>query len=169
MVRDEITKQDTDAVVNAANKKLAPGGGVAGAIHQTAGKKLWEECKKLGGCKTGEAKITKAYNLPSKYVIHTVGPIYSKKKEDNSEYLSSCYRNSLDLANNKGIKSVSFPAISTGAFGYPIEEAAEIAIKTIINWLKNNAEKNVELVRLVLYSQEDFDIHKKTAEKQKIL
>lgn len=168
IVKDDITQQDTDAVVNAANKRLAPGGGVAGAIHKAAGEKLWEECKKTGGCQTGEAKITKAYNLPSKYVIHTVGPVYSKTDKD-SEYLASCYKKSLELAHNNNIKSVSFPAISTGAFGYPVEKAADIAIKTIVKWLRNNPRKNVELVRLVLYSRDDYEVHKKTAEEQKIL
>jgi len=124
----DITKQNTDAVVNAANKRLAPGGGVAGAIHRAAGSELWEECKKLGGCETGEAKITKGYNLPASYVIHTVGPIYSGSPED-PEKLASCYRESLRVAKENGIKSISFPALSTGAFGYPMDEAAKICFE----------------------------------------
>ncbi|KAA0002973.1 MAG: O-acetyl-ADP-ribose deacetylase [Thermoplasmata archaeon] len=156
----DITKQKTDAIVNAANNRLTPGGGVSGAIHRAAGKELWQECKKLGGCETGEAKITKGYNLPAKYVIHTVGPIYNKQsKERNAELLKSCYENSLKLAIQNGIKSISFPAISTGIYGYPMEEAANIAIKTIMDFLKENEE--IELVRLVLFSKDAFDVHKK--------
>ncbi len=154
----DITKQETEAVVNAANKKLAPGGGVAGAIHRAAGPELWEESKQLGGCKTGEAKITDAYDLPASYVIHTVGPVYSGSPED-PELLKSSYQNSLQLALDRGIKSISFPAISTGAFGYPEEEAGSIALKTIIGFLDNHSQP--ELVRLVLYGKNSFELHKR--------
>lgn len=158
VVRGDITQQDTEAVVNAANKRLAPGGGVAGAIHRKAGPGLWEECKKLGGCQTGEAKITRGYNLPNKYVIHTVGPVYTGKG-DEAELLSNCYINSLKLADKNRISSISFPAISTGAFGYPIKEAAEIALKTISKYLKNE-KTEIKIVRMVLYDDKGFTIHK---------
>ncbi|MEF8849358.1 MAG: macro domain-containing protein [Candidatus Bipolaricaulota bacterium] len=157
LVRGDITKQETEAVVNAANKKLAPGGGVAGAIHRAAGDKLWEECKGLGGCETGEAKITKGYELPTNYVIHTVGPVYSNSPED-PKLLESSYRNSLELARENGLESVSFPSLSTGAFGYPEREAGKIAINTIIDFLSNHSQP--ELVRLVLYGKSSFDLHK---------
>jgi len=154
----DITKQNTDAVVNAANKRLAPGGGVAGAIHRAAGSELWEECKKLGGCKTGEAKITKGYNLPASYVIHTVGPIYSGSPED-PEKLASCYRESLRVAKENGIKSISFPALSTGAFGYPMDEAAKIALKTVSDELKK--KPGIELIRFVLYNSNALELHER--------
>ncbi len=156
LLQGDITKQETEAVVNAANKKLAPGGGVAGAIHRAAGPELWEESKQLGGCETGEAKLTKGYELPADYVIHTVGPVYSDSPED-PKLLESSYRNSLEVARKKGIKSVSFPALSTGAFGYPEKEAGEIAVNTIKNFLENNGIP--ELVRLVLYGESSFRIH----------
>ncbi len=162
LVKGNITAQQTNAIVNAANSRLAPGGGVAGAIHRVAGPKLWNECKKLGGCKTGEAKITKGYNLPAPYVIHTVGPIYSGSNDD-PVLLKASYENSLKLAKEKGLESISFPALSTGAFAYPKEEAAKIALNTIINYLKNN--KKPSLVRLVLYSESDYSLHKEVLEK----
>lgn len=156
LTQGDITKQDTEAVVNAANKRLAPGGGVAGAIHSAAGPELWEECRKLGGCETGDAKITKGYKLPAAHVIHTVGPVYSGSARD-AELLASSYRNSLELAEENGIKSISFPAISTGAFGYPVEEAAEIALETVIDYLEKGSE--IDLVRFVLYDSNTFDVH----------
>lgn len=157
LVRGDITSQQTEGIVNAANKKLAPGGGVAGAIHRDAGPKLWEECKQLGGCETGEAKITKGYNLPSSYVIHTVGPVYSGSPEDPRD-LGACYWNSLELAVEHDIESISFPALSTGAFGYPVEKAARKAIDTISDFLKEHSYP--KLVRLVLYGEDSFQIHK---------
>ncbi len=156
LAQGDITKQETEAIVNAANKRLAPGGGVAGAIHREAGPELWEECKKLDGCETGEAKITKGYDLAASYVIHTVGPVYSGSSED-PEYLEGCYRNCLELAEQEGIESISFPAISTGAFGYPVEEAAEVALRTVADYLKDGSE--IALVRFVLYNSNTFDIH----------
>lgn len=154
----DITKQHTDAIVNAANERLAPGGGVAGAIHRAAGPELWEECKKLGGCATGEAKLTKGYNLPNQYVIHTVGPIYSGSKGD-PEKLASCYRESLRLARENQITSVSFPALSTGYFGYPMDAAAKIALKTVMTELKKNP--GIKLVRFVLYDSKALEVHEK--------
>jgi len=156
LVRGDIIAQETDAVVNAANSRLAPGGGVAGAIHRAAGPALWEECKQLGGCQTGEAKITKGYSLRAPYIIHTVGPIYSGSKED-PELLRACYLNSLKLASEKGIKSISFPSLSTGFFGYPAREAAQIALRTVVDFLKSHPE--IELVRFVLWGKESFTIH----------
>lgn len=156
LVKGDITSQDTDAVVNAANRRLAPGGGVAGAIHRAAGPELYDECKKLGGCETWEAKITKGYDLPAEYVIHTVGPIYSANDMDE-KHLRMSYRNCLKMALEKELKSISFPALSTGAFGYPVEEAAEIALEELITFLEDNDE--IELIRMVLYSEEDYKIH----------
>ena len=162
IIKDDITKQDTDAIVNAANQYLSPGGGVSGAIHRAAGAGLAEECRKLGGCKTGEAKITKGYNLKAKYVIHTVGPVYSGSDMDKIN-LAKCYKNSLLIAKQNKLKSISFSSISTGIFGYPVEEAAEIALKTIYDFLKENSE--IQLVRMVLYSQKDYEIYETTATK----
>ncbi len=160
IIKGDITKQEVDAIVNAANPRLTPGGGVSGAIHRAAGKELWEECKKLGGCRTGEAKITKGYKLKAKYVIHTVGPVY--KSPEDAKLLASCYINSLKLALEHRIESIAFPAISTGIYGYPMEEAAKVAIKTIINFLKENEKP--KLVRLVLYDNEAYEIHKRVME-----
>ena len=157
LLKGDITKQDTEAVVNAANGRLASGGGVAGAIHRTAGPGLWKECKKLGGCETGKAKITSGYDLPNKFVIHTVGPVYSGAKSD-PELLNNSYFNSLKIADENGIESISFPALSTGAFGYPVEEAARIALQTIINYLKTDTA--IKLVRMVLYDSRSYEIHK---------
>ena len=160
LVQGNITAQDTEAVVNAANSRLAPGGGVAGAIHRAAGNELWQECKALGGCATGEAKITKGYKLPNKYVIHTVGPIYSGKRDD-ALMLKSCYLNCLKLAQTNKIRSIAFPAISTGAFGYPLPEAAGIALSTIIEYLKQE-KRAIDVVRLVLYDKASLVMHLKT-------
>ena len=156
IVVGDITKQDTQSVVNAANSQLAPGGGVAGAIHRAAGPKLWEECATLGGCKTGEAKLSKGYNLPNASVIHTVGPVYGGRKED-PELLRSCYLKSLELAERHGIRSVAFPALSTGIFGYPVGEAAKVAIDAIVGYLKGSTA--IELVRMVLYDQAAYQVH----------
>ena len=157
LVRGDITKQDTDAIVNAANARLSPGGGVAGAIHRAAGLGLWEECKTLGDCRTGEAKLTSGHALRATYVIHTVGPVYSVTSPD-AEDLRSCYRNSLRLADENGIRSISFPAISTGAFGYPLEEAVQISLATVTEYLKE--ETSLKLVRFVLYSQSAYDAYR---------
>lgn len=141
----DITKLGCDCIVNAANKTLLGGGGVDGAIHRAAGYKLLEECKTLNGCNTGEAKITKGYNLKAKYVIHTVGPIYSGKVQD-AVLLSDCYKNSLDLAKKHGIKSIAFPAISTGVYAYPIEKATAIAVKTVKEWIKNYSDYDITVI-----------------------
>ncbi len=130
---------------------------MAGAIHRAAGAGLWEECKMLRGCRTGEAKLTSGHALRATYVIHTVGPVYSGTSQD-AEDLRACYRNSLRLADENGIRSVSFPAISTGAFGYPLEEAAQISLATVTEYLKG--ETGLKLVRFVLYSQSAYDAYR---------
>lgn len=152
----DITVQETDAIVNAANSQLSPGGGVSGAIHRTAGPRLWDECKTLGGCSTGEAKITNGYNLSANHVIHTVGPIYAGRVSD-SVNLKSSYQKSLDLASKNNLKSISFPSISTGVFGYPVKEASYIALKAIIDWLKQHPD--IQLVKMILHSEEDYNIY----------
>ena len=156
LVQGDITRQDTEAVVNAANRRLAPGGGVAGAIHRTAGPELWEECRSLGGCETGEAKITRGYRLPARHVIHTVGPVYGGGPGD-ARLLEACYKSSLQLALERGIGSVAFPAISTGAFGYPLREAAAIALGTTVDFLKQRGGPG--LVRFVLHGSDALRVH----------
>jgi len=155
VLKGDITKQDTDAIVNAANKRLSPGGGVAGAIHSAAGSGLWEECKKIGICETGEAVITRGYKLPAKWVIHTVGPVWANRSED-PEMLSSSYKNSLKLADENNIRSISFPAISTGAFGYPLEEGTEIAFKSVMEEVEFLS--SVKIVQFVLYDDRAYSV-----------
>ncbi len=150
LVQGDITQQDTDAIVNAANPSLLGGGGVDGAIHRAAGPELLSECRTLGGCKTGDAKITKGYNLKARHVIHTVGPVYRRESSEVRNLLASAYRRSLDVAHQSGLKSLAFPSISTGAYGYPVEEAASIALSTVIDYLKGDSD--IDHVRFVLFS-----------------
>jgi len=157
IIKGDITKVKTEAIVNAANETLLGGGGVDGAIHQAAGPKLLKECRQLGGCETGEAKITKGYNLPAKYIIHTVGPIWQGGDQDEEEKLANCYRNSLKLAAGNKIKSIAFPSISTGVYGFPIEKAAPIALKEVKKFLEGNDV--IKEVIFVLFSDKDFQIY----------
>lgn len=161
LVKGDITKRKIDVIVNAANRQLLPGGGVCGAIHRAAGPELAKECAEIGFCDTGEAVITKGYNLPAKFVIHTVGPVYSGSEED-PKLLSNCYKNSLKLVVKNNLNSIAFPSISTGIFGYPIEKASKIALSTIIDFLEKNGRPS--LVEMVLFSQTDFDVYKNALE-----
>ena len=158
LLRGDITKLDVDAIVNAANTSLLGGGGVDGAIHRAAGPKLLEECRSLGGCQPGQAKITRGYNLPAPFIIHTVGPVWSGGNRGEAEALANCYRNSLRLAAEKEIKTIAFPAISCGAYRYPIAEAAQIALRTARDFL--SASDQIDKVTFVLITGEIFSVYK---------
>jgi O-acetyl-ADP-ribose deacetylase len=159
LVEGDITRQDTEAIVNAANSSLLGGGGVDGAIHRAGGPQILEECRQIGGCPTGEARLTTGGNLKAAYVIHTVGPIYQGGGHREAELLASCYRESLKLASSKGLTSLAFPAISTGAYGYPLTEAARIAIKTVLDYLTQHQE--IRLVRFVLFGRPTYEVYQK--------
>jgi O-acetyl-ADP-ribose deacetylase (regulator of RNase III) len=161
----DITKQETEAIVNAANKSLLGGGGVDGAIHRAGGPSILEECRKIGGCETGEAVITTGGNLKADYVIHTVGPIYRNGMSGEPDLLNNAYGNCLKLASAKGIKSISFPSISTGAYRYPLEDAAEIALKIAVTYLKEHTD--IELIRFVLFGKDAYEVYEKTLMKVK--
>jgi O-acetyl-ADP-ribose deacetylase (regulator of RNase III) len=157
LILGDITLEETDAIVNAANSMLAGGGGVDGAIHRAGGPRILEECRKIGRCPTGSAVITTGGNLKAKNVIHTVGPIYGDGNSGESDLLASSYRKSLEIAVKNGIRSISFPSISTGAYGCPIKEAAKIALKTVVEFITDQGKP--ELVRFVLFSDRDLRVY----------
>jgi O-acetyl-ADP-ribose deacetylase (regulator of RNase III) len=158
-IQGDITKLEVDAIVNAANTSLLGGGGVDGAIHRAAGSRLLEECRLLGGCPTGDARITGGYNLPARQIIHTVGPIWHGGTHDEAKLLASCYRRSLAVAVENHIKSIAFPCVSTGVYGFPHLPAAEIAIAAVNDFLKS--ESSVEAVIFCCFLDEDFLIYQK--------
>lgn len=156
-VRGDITEQTVDAIVNAANTTLLGGGGVDGAIHRAAGPELLAECRGLGGCPTGEARITRGYHLPARFVIHTVGPVWAGGTSGEPELLRRCYSSAMQLAADHGVRSIAFPAISTGAYGYPIESAARIAVTTVRDALSRPT--SVEVVRFVCFGDRDWSVY----------
>jgi O-acetyl-ADP-ribose deacetylase (regulator of RNase III) len=158
IVRGDITKLDVDAIVNAANTTLLGGGGVDGAIHRAAGSELLAECQTLGGCRPGEAKITRGYRLPARHVIHTVGPIWRGGKRGEPETLANCYWSSLQIAVENGIKTIAFPAISCGAYGYPIPDAAQIAVKTTRDFL--GTADDIDKVIFALWDEGAYDAYR---------
>jgi O-acetyl-ADP-ribose deacetylase (regulator of RNase III) len=160
LVQGDITQQKVDAIVNAANETLLGGGGVDGAIHRVAGAELLDECRKIGSCPTGEARLTKGYRLPAKFVIHTVGPVWKDGKRREDELLENCYRKSLNLAKENGIKTIAFPSISTGAYRFPIVRASRIAVKTVHECLQEMVE--IEKVIFTCFSQADYEVYQGT-------
>lgn len=159
IVRGDITKLDVDAIVNAANTTLLGGGGVDGAIHRAAGPELLAECRTLGGCQPGEAKLTRGYRLPARFVIHTVGPVWTGGKRHEPQILANCYRNSLQLAVENRINTIAFPAISCGAYGYPIQEATRIAVETTREFLGKNDK--IDKVLFVLWAEDIYEAYRR--------
>ena len=164
IIQGDITQQDVDAIVNAANNTLLGGGGVDGAVHRSAGPALLKECRTLGGCPTGEARITHGYDLRAKHVIHTVGPVWHGGTRKEPESLANCYRNCLDLAAEHGVRSIAFPSISTGVYGYPIGKASKIAVTTVRKWLENPGP--IELVRFVCFGAGDFEAYQRLVKRE---
>ena len=164
-IQGDITKMAEDAIVNAANKSLTSGVGVNGAIHSAAGPELLKECESLGGCRTGQAKITKGYNLPAKYVIHTVGPVYGSGDGNEDEQLADCYRNSLNLVLEHNLATIAFANISTGIFRYPKDEAVEIAVNTVWQWVKDHPYYNLKKITFVCFTKTDYKIYKNYLDK----
>lgn len=161
--KGDITKLDVGAIVNAADNELSHGGGVSGAIHEAAGPELLEECETLGRCKTGQAKLTKGYEFPADYVIHTGGPVWRGGDNNEAEKLASCYKNSLKVAQENGIKNVAFPAVSTGIYGYPVEKAAKVSLGAVKDFIENDSD--LEKIIFVLHSDEDFEVFKNIIKK----
>lgn len=159
LVQGDITRQEVDAIVNAANESLLGGGGVDGAIHRAAGPELLEECRSLGGCPTGQAKITRGYRLPARYVIHAVGPVWRGGQHGEDDLLARCYRNALQLAVQHGCRTVAFPAISTGAYRFPLDRAARIALREMLRFLVS--EPRLQKVRVVLFNSEALEAHQR--------
>jgi O-acetyl-ADP-ribose deacetylase (regulator of RNase III) len=162
LIQGDITHQDTDAIVNAANSSLLGGGGVDGAIHRVAGPELLNETRQLGGCQTGDAKITGGYRLKARHVIHAVGPVYRYNDPGSARLLASAYRRSLEVAAENGLRSIAFPAISTGAYGYPVAEAAAVALETVYEYIQ--ASNQFSLVRFVLFDEQTWKIFSQTLE-----
>jgi len=161
IIQADITTLEVDAIVNAANQSLLGGGGVDGAIHRAAGPKLLEECREIGGCPTGEARVTAGYDLPAKHVIHTVGPVWHGGQDKEDQLLAACYRNSLQLAAEHDLRSVAFPSISTGAYGFPIERASRIAIRAVADFLAGH--ENMDVL-FACFSEDDRDAYQKALE-----
>jgi O-acetyl-ADP-ribose deacetylase (regulator of RNase III) len=159
ILRSDITKLDVDAIVNAANTTLLGGGGVDGAIHRAAGPELVAECRTLGGCRPGEAKLTQGYRLPARFVIHTVGPVWTDGKRGEPQILANCYRNSLQLAAKNRIKTIAFPAISCGAYGYPIQEAARTALETTREFLAT--DDKIDKVIFVVWTKDIYEAYRR--------
>lgn len=160
IIRGDITRLEVEAIVNAANRSLLGGGGVDGAIHRAAGPQLLEECRSLGGCRTGEAKLTAGYNLPARYVIHTVGPVWQGGAHNEDNLLAGCYRNSMQLAVDHKIRSIAFPSISTGVYRFPIERASRIALRVLLDYL--DTEESAPRVVMTCFSEPDLNIFRQS-------